>query len=118
MFAENSNLRTAVVGNCTALAIEGMGAIDNLLLAAGLDGIAGTISTSFGVDAIYAPATADAASASLHWRFTTPFPVKRTLAIIKPGTTDQYLCPIMEAVRANGFSLQLKGKFFNKKTKT
>jgi len=110
LFPEGSPLRAAAVGNCTALALEGIGAIDGLALATGLEGIAGTLSTTFGPGCVYAPLTAESASASLHWWFKTPFPVERTLAMVKPGTADQHIGPIMEAIRTNGFSIVSKRK--------
>jgi adenylate kinase len=110
LFPEGSPMRASAVGNCTALAIEGIGAINGLLLATGLEGIAGTLVDKFGAGCVYAPSTAEAASASLHWWFKTPFPVERTFAMIKPGTADQHVGPIMELIRNNGFSIVGKRK--------
>ena len=107
LFPEGNALQGSCVGQCTALALEGMGAVDGLILAAGLEGVAGTMASEFGTasNGVYVPATAAAASSSLHWWFPTPFPVERTFAMIKPGTADENIGPILEEIRANGFTV-------------
>ena len=56
------------------------------------------LSATHAPGSIVCPATAEAASAALHWWFREPLAAERTLALIKPGTADTAYGPIMDAI--------------------
>eukprot|EP00946_MAST-07B_sp_MAST-7B-sp1_P003761 g3761.t1 len=96
LFPEGHPGRSAAAGNaCTALALEGMNAINGAVLAMGPEGREG----------VAIPTSAEAASANLHWWFKKPLQAERTLALVKPGTAQSSLSPILADIAANGFTV-------------
>lgn len=66
-----------------------------------------SLAKALGVDAtgLYGSMSEEAASAHLHYWFPNPFPLERTLALIKPGTADTSAKDIMEEIRSQGFTI-------------
>jgi adenylate kinase len=101
LFPEGHAGREAAAGGaCTALALEGMNAVDAARLAMGVEGREG----------VHIASSAEAASAALHWWFKTPFQAERTLAMIKPGTAQTSLGPILDDIAAHGFTVVAQRK--------
>ena len=81
-------------GPSIVLALEKKGAVRSLAKALGVD-----------ATGLYGSMSEEAASAHLHYWFPNPFPLERTLALIKPGTADTSAKDIMEEIRSQGFTI-------------